>query len=260
MVEKETRAWVAEKRSSLAIDCSSCAGLCCVSLYCAKVDGFPENKAAGVPCKYLEKDFRCRIHDSLKDRGLKGCIAYDCFGAGQKATEIFHSRGEWNENPGISTEMFRVFHGIFQLHQMKWFLLEALALADAEETKEEIRKLIQENEVITGLAPEEIGDSDIETYRHRVNPILKEVIRRKAAGHTKASGNRDFTMDILIGFDFSRQFLGESLFLGADLRDANVAGADLSKCHFLTQMQINSAKGDSKTKLPDGLITPGHWF
>ena len=260
MVEKETRAWVAEKRSSLAIDCSSCAGLCCVSLYCAKVDGFPENKAAGVPCKYLEKDFRCRIHDSLKDRGLKGCIAYDCFGAGQKATEIFHSRGEWNENPGISDEMFRVFHGIFQLHQMKWFLLEAFALTDGQEMREEIRVLIDSNDSLVNHASEDTFEKVLESYRLRVNPILKEIIRRKTVTFSKKSESRDFTMDILIGFDFSRQSLGESLFLGADLRDANVAGADLSKCHFLTQMQINSAKGDSKTKLPDGLITPEHWF
>ena len=260
MIEKETSAWVAEKRSSLAIDCKSCAGLCCVSLYCAKLDGFPENKAAGVPCKYLEKDFSCQIHDFLKDRGLKGCMAYDCFGAGQKVTEIFRSRGDWKENPEISTEMFRAFHGIFQLHQMKWFLLEALTLADSEETKERIRRLIEENEVITGLAPEEIGAYDIEAYRSRVNPVLKDVIRKKGERFIKGSDNRDFTMSILIGSDFSKQSLGESLFLGADLRDANLNGADLSKCHFLTQMQINSAKGDSYTKLPEGTKMPEHWL
>lgn len=259
MVEKETSAWVAEKRNSLAIDCRSCAGLCCVSLYCAKVDGFPENKAAGVPCKYLEKDFRCRIHDSLQDRGLKGCMAYDCFGAGQKTTQIFRSRGDWKENPVISAEMFRVFHRIFQLHQMKWFLLEALALADAEGSKEEIRSLIGENEEITGIVPEEIGAYDIEPYRRRVNPLLKDVIRKKGGGFIKGSDNRDFTMAILIGSDFSKQSLGESLFLGADLRDANLEGADLSKCYFLTQMQINSAKGDQYTKLPSGLSRPQKW-
>lgn len=176
MVEKETRAWVAEKRSSLAIDCSSCVGLCCVSLYCGKVDGFPENKAAGVPCKYLKKDFRCRIHDSLQDRGLKGCLSYDCFGAGQKATEMFRNRGDWKENPGISTEMFRAFHGIFQLHQMKWFLLEALSLTDSQEMEEEIRTLIDWNDSMTNLAPKEDAAREIESYRARVNPLLKEVI------------------------------------------------------------------------------------
>lgn len=257
---KDKAHWMAEMKSSLVIDCGCCAGLCCVSLYCAKVDGFPEDKKAGIPCSHLMKDFRCDIHGSLATRGLKGCLSYDCFGAGQKATEMFRSRRDWEKNPEISDEMFRAFHGIFQLHQMKWFLLEALRLTDSQEMEEEIRTLIDWNESMTNLAPKEDAAREIESYRARVNPLLKEVINTKAARFSKASESRDFTMAILIGSDFSRRSLGESLFLGADLRDVNVAGADLSKCHFLTQMQINSAKGDSKTKLPDGLITPEHWF
>ena len=66
-------------------------------------------------------------------------------------------------------------------------------------------------------------------------------------------------MKILIGTDFSGRSLGESLFLGADIRDANLMGGDFSKCHFLTQMQINSARGNDETKLPVGLTIPDSW-
>ena len=48
-------------------------------------------------------------------------------------------------------------------------------------------------------------------------------------------------------------------FLGADLRDTDLCGADLSKSLYLTQMQLNSAKGDSSTKIPESLIRPHQW-
>jgi len=47
--------------------------------------------------------------------------------------------------------------------------------------------------------------------------------------------------------------------LGADLRDARLEGADLSKALFLTQMQVNAAKGDAATDLPALLTRPEHW-
>ena len=48
-------------------------------------------------------------------------------------------------------------------------------------------------------------------------------------------------------------------FIGADLRDADISGANLTGSIFLTQAQINAAKGDSNTKLPSSLKTPFHW-
>jgi uncharacterized protein YjbI with pentapeptide repeats len=69
----------------------------------------------------------------------------------------------------------------------------------------------------------------------------------------------DFSMSLLIGSDFSGcRFDGANL-LGADLRDANLCGADLSEALFLTQGQINAAKGDASTRLPRSLTRPGGW-
>lgn len=48
--------------------------------------------------------------------------------------------------------------------------------------------------------------------------------------------------------------------IGADFRDANLSGADLTGAIFLTQVQINSAKGDNQTKLPVTLMRPMHWI
>lgn len=43
------------------------------------------------------------------------------------------------------------------------------------------------------------------------------------------------------------------------VRDARVDGADLSTAVFLTQAQVNAARGDSATLVPDGIGPPSHW-
>ena len=47
--------------------------------------------------------------------------------------------------------------------------------------------------------------------------------------------------------------------IGADLRDADISGANLRNSIFLTQAQINTAKGDSHTKLPKMITRPTYW-
>ena len=47
--------------------------------------------------------------------------------------------------------------------------------------------------------------------------------------------------------------------IGADFRDADLSGADLTGSIFLTQVQVNSAKGDAQTKLSHSLSPPMHW-
>lgn len=48
--------------------------------------------------------------------------------------------------------------------------------------------------------------------------------------------------------------------IGADLRDTDLGDADLRGGIFLTQSQINAAKGNVNTKLPDHLSIPSHWM
>lgn len=46
--------------------------------------------------------------------------------------------------------------------------------------------------------------------------------------------------------------------IGADFRDADLRGADLTGSIFLTQAQVNAAKGDRYTKLPASVRKPDH--
>jgi uncharacterized protein YjbI with pentapeptide repeats len=64
----------------------------------------------------------------------------------------------------------------------------------------------------------------------------------------------------LIAADLQNSDLRGVDFIGADLRDANLCGANLSTSMFLTQMQINSAKGNDKTILPAHIQPPSHWM
>jgi hypothetical protein len=44
-----------------------------------------------------------------------------------------------------------------------------------------------------------------------------------------------------------------------DIDSARLQSADLSMAVNLTQEQIDKARGNSETKLPDGIHPPAHW-
>ncbi len=258
----------------LSIDCEKCSGLCCVALYCAKSDGFPSNKPAGKPCECLLGDFRCAIHPVLKERKMKGCLAYDCFGAGQKATTLYPRGVNWMTRPEEANEIFDVFRILFQLHQYLWYLLEAMKIVRDDSTMREIERLIEENRRITGLDPRRLIDHDLNAYKTSVDRILREVSLDKKPGGFRESKNKnhlgknfkganledgDFTMSLMIGANLKGCKLDGANFLGTDLRDADVRSTDLSESLFLTQMQINSTIGNKLTILPIRLVRPASW-
>ena len=90
-------------------DCAACVGLCCVAPKYSRDAWFPYDKPEGVPCMHLDGDNRCRIHERLADEGFEGCVAYTCYGAGQKITahmrEIYGGRS-WRDDPAIARETF----------------------------------------------------------------------------------------------------------------------------------------------------------
>lgn len=252
---------------TLSIDCEKCCGLCCVALYCMKTDGFPADKVAGKPCQNLLTDFRCAIHSELTEKKMKGCLAYDCFGAGQKVTQKIYEGKDWGVEPDCKEQMFEVFHSVVQLHQMLWYLVEASKVLTAETLQLEIGRLIRQNEEMTQLPPDRMISLDIERYREKVNAILKSTridTQKKVdyIGKNFKGANldgKDLSMTLLIAANLEGCSLRGTHFLGADMRDANIRNADLSESLFLTQMQMNAAKGNHQTKLPAHLNYPLSW-
>lgn len=110
------------RRADLVPDCRSCAALCCVATSFEASADFAFDKAAGVPCPNLTRDCRCAIHHALAERGFRGCAAYDCYGAGQRATRAF------NGAPADERRRNEVFLGLRVVHELLWLLTEAAKL------------------------------------------------------------------------------------------------------------------------------------
>lgn len=260
----------------LKVDCSKCSGLCCTALFFSKTDGFPENKEAGKPCIKLQNNYRCRIHHELEKHKMKGCIGYDCFGAGQHVTQYIYKGETWQTSQEQSKEIFDVFVIIFQLYQIRYFLEESKIIIPAKELWGDIQNLINENEALCNSDPQSILEIDIESYRNKVNIILKQVCnsiikcfknsdnKRSTEFFGKSFKKRDMSgldlsMKLLIATNFDSCIFDGTIFLGADTRDTNFSNADLRETVFLTQGQINSAKGNRNTKLPKYLDYPITW-
>lgn len=260
----------------LKIDCSKCSGLCCTALFFSKIDGFPENKVAGKPCIKLKNDYYCKIHNELEKRNMKGCMSYDCFGAGQHVTQCIYKGETWQTSKEHSQEIFDVFIITFQLYQIRYFLEESILVISAKELRNDIEKLINEDETICNSTPQNIINFDIKSYRNRVNSILKQVsasilkcFKNSANGKLtdflgrsfkkRDMSGLDLSMKLLIATNFDSCKFDGTIFLGADTRDTNFSNADLREAVFLTQGQINSAKGNRSTKLPNHLDYSVTW-
>ncbi|OPF71337.1 hypothetical protein VT50_0234285 [Streptomyces antioxidans] len=267
----------AADRHALRADCASCFGLCCVALPFAASADFAIDKGAGEPCRNLRADFRCGIHSRLREEGFPGCTVYDCFGAGQKVSQLTFEGRDWRRHPGTAPEMFAVFSVMRHLHELLWYLTEALALPPARPVHGALREALRETERLTlGSAPE-LGELDVAAHRDRVNQLLlrtSELVRARIPGKKKNRRGADLIGADLRGADLrganlrgarliaanlTRADLTAADLIGADVRDADLTAADLRGAVFLTQAQLNAAKGDSATRLPPALTRPAHW-
>lgn len=121
----------------LTSDCAQCAALCCVALTLDAGALFAFDKPAGTPCVNLSADHKCRIHDQLADTGQKGCVLYDCAGAGQRVTQMRFNGESWRDAPELLSAMVRDFENLRPLHERMLQLVEAgkLDLPEALETQ-----------------------------------------------------------------------------------------------------------------------------
>lgn len=272
---------------NLSSDCENCFGLCCTALPFAQSADFALNKDGGDPCPNLQADFRCGIHRNLRQKGFRGCAVYECFGAGQHVSQVTYDGNDWRDHPAAAKEMFEVFPIMQQLYEMLYFLNEALSLEEAKSIHKDLQAALDETKSLTYLSPKSILDLNIQSHRMAVNELLlrtSEYVRAKA-GQKKKMNQKNKNHKIGRGSDLiGANLRGENLrganlrgalliaadlrdsdmrltdLIGADFRDADIRGADLTESIFLTQAQMNSAKGDRNTKLPGTLRIPDHWF
>ncbi len=260
-----------DPRLDLRADCASCAGLCCVVPAFTVSSDFALDKPARTPCPHLAADFGCSIHTELRDRGFPGCTVYDCFGAGQHVVQVQFGGRDWQGSPEERAAMFAAFEVVERLHELLWYLADALSRPATRPLRDELEGL--RDAVRRGV--EAPGDADVLGLQLRSDPLLGEastLVRAGAGGadHRGADlAGRDLRGEdlvaaslrgaVLIGADLRGVDLTEADLLGADLRGAGVSGADLSQALFLTQFQANAARGDARTRLADVVRRPGHW-
>ena len=260
----------------LRADCARCFALCCVAPTFAVSVDFAINKRAGEPCPNLQSDFRCGIHTQLRQQGFRGCAVYDCFGAGQKVSQVTFGGKDWRQAPHTAAQMFRVFSVMRSLHELLWYLTEALTLDTAASLHDELQRALAATERLTHGSADELAQLDLAAHGREVNGLL---LRASELARAEIQPQKDFTRADLIGAnlkgadlrganmreayliaaDLRNADLRMADVIGADFRDTDLSGADLTGCVFLIQSQLVAAKGDDATKLPPAFTRPAHW-
>ena len=253
-------------------DCERCFALCCVAPSFSASSDFAIDKPAGTPCPNLAADFRCSIHGELRQRGFPGCTVFDCFGAGQRVSQETFGGRDWRGAPEIAGQMFAVLGVMRSLHELLHYLTEALALPVA--LHGELTAARAEIDLLTSGEPDVLEKLDVMPHRERANALLRqasELVRGSAGRELRGA---DLIGKNLKGVDLRRANLRGAYLIGANLRDADlrladvigadlrgtdIRGADLTDSIFLTQSQLDAAKGDRRTKLPLSLVRPKHW-
>ena len=262
----------------LQADCGRCYALCCVAPTFAASAEFAIDKAAGQPCPNLRADFRCSIHDRLRPSGFAGCAAFDCLGAGQKVVQDTFGGRDWREDARVAKQMFAAFFVMRQLHELLWYVREALRLGPADPLPAQLSSTWEAIESCTNLNADKLVRFNVARLRRETNPLLlrtSEQVRSMTGPLGPDLRGADLIGKNLVGADLRRASLrGAGLIgtllagadlrgadlTGADLRGAGLAGARLDTAIFLTQSQIDLAKGDAATTLPASLVRPPGWI
>lgn len=274
------------QRPDLTADCAQCVGLCCVALAFARSADFPVDKPAGDPCRHLDPGDRCTIHTELRPRGYRGCTVFDCFGAGQHVTQVTFDGRSWRDDPRDRAAMFAAFPVMRRLQELLWYCEQAVALVrgvpDRPDPAPWGRELVRVGALIDRSADELVGldvDAEYATARPllvRASDLARAGLSRAAVRHRgrPVGPGADLAGARLPGADLTGACLRGALLIGADLRgarlhacdvlgvdwrDADLSGADLRTAIYLTRPQVDSARGDGSTRLPEGFRRPAHW-
>jgi hypothetical protein len=279
----------------LRADCARCVGLCCVAPAFAASADFAIDKPAGRPCPHLGGDSRCGIHTELRPRGFPGCVVYDCFGAGQKVTQLTFGGHDWREGPDMAASMFAVFPVMRDLHELLRYLAEAVAMVwgsrggdqsvdpapdaggvDVAALGDALAGASDQVDRLSRGTPTELLGVDVGALRADAAVLLRRasaLVRgdvppgKQLRGATLLGARlrgadlrrADLGGALLVGADLREADLRGADLIGADLRGADVRGADLTGCLFLTGSQLESARGDAGTRTSSSLAHPEHW-
>jgi hypothetical protein len=261
--------------ADLRADCARCEALCCVVPAFARSADFALDKPAGVPCPHLGDDHRCTIHERLATSGFPGCVAYDCFGAGQRLVQkrsVGRDRLTRARDGAAVAAAFTVLQG---LHELLWYLRTASGWPRASGVRRGLLEAADRVEQAAALPAEDLAAVDLDVLRAAVAPVLREAsaaVRRGLGGPEHSAADlaafdlrghdlrgASFRGAVLLGADLREADLAYADLLGADLRGADLRGTRLADALFVTRLQLGGARGDLRTTVPTALERPAHW-
>jgi len=187
---------------------------------------------------------------------------YDCFGAGQRVSQVTFGGQSWRQAPHTAPLMFEVFSIVRDLHELSWYLTEALTLQAAGQLHDWLRLALRETSRLTQGSPDALLRLDVAAHRRDVNALLLQTSEnaRSEIQHTKTDyRGADLIGAKLEGADLRGASLRGAYLIGADLRRADLGGANLTGSIFLVQSQLDSAKGNDETRLSPSFVRPAHW-
>jgi hypothetical protein len=173
--------------------------------------------------------------------------------------------------------MFAVLPVMRQLHEILWYLAEAAELPAAAPLAADVESARRHTEELAAGSADELRTLDVGAHRGAVGELLQrvsELVRARVPERARDRRGADLMgRDLrganlrgaslrgayLLGTDLRGADLRSADLLGADLRAADVRGTDLGGCLFLTQPQVEAARGDAGTTIPAVLTRPSHW-
>ncbi len=173
--------------------------------------------------------------------------------------------------------MFAVFTTMRHLHELLWYLSEALTFRPARAMRGELQVAFDELDALTRGNPEALAILDVAPLRRdvsglllRASELVRAGIRGKKKDHRGANligatlaradlRGANLRGALLVGANLAGADLRLADVIGADVRGADIRGAQLGECLYLVQAQLDAATGDATTTLPASLTRPAHW-
>ena len=145
-----------------------------------KSDEFAIDKPASVVCPKLDAHNKCWIHDRLAKAGFKGCVTYDCLGAGQRVVQELFPGQSWRADPDLLPEMWQALTALRGLHELIQMLDVAARLPLSAEERRTLEGLQGELEPAGGWTRQTLADVDAGPVRKQAGAFLRSLGRHRA--------------------------------------------------------------------------------
>ena len=159
--------------ADLRPDCSACCGLCCVAPAFDAAQGFGYDKPAHISCRNLRPDFRCAIHDRLMEHGFPGCMAFDCYGAGQRITQEIFRGTTWKDSEETAQTMFQLFTRLCVLHELMALLTIAQQRVIEKDVQNKLSAQLQDIDALCRTEAVASGKTEITAIKRKTMGLLR---------------------------------------------------------------------------------------